>query len=66
MIVDDERIERRIDGLDTQKYLHLKELCRNVSDFIDEHCTQHTSVVITSDDFVVKEDIVNGYFEMRN
>lgn len=65
MIVDDERIERRIEGLDTKKYLCLKELCHAVSDFIDKHGTQHTSVVITSDDFVVKEDIVNGYFEMR-
>ena len=66
MIVDDERIERRIEGLDSEKYFKLKDLCRKVSDFINEYCTQHTSVVITQDDFVVKEDVVNGYFEMRN
>ena len=62
----DKYIERHIEGLDPDEYKYFKGLCQAVSDYLYQHCTPHTSVVITSDDFVVKEDIVNGYFEMRN
>lgn len=61
--ITEEKIEKRIDKIDTIKYHRLKKMCQNIADFLNENGTPHTSVSITQNDFVIKEDIVNGYLE---
>lgn len=59
----EEKIEKRIDKIDTVKYHRLKKMCQDIADFLNENGTPHTSVSITQNDFVIKEDVVNGYLE---
>lgn len=47
------------------KYKELHTLCKNVANFIEQNFSPHTNVVINAETFVVKEDILNGYFEMK-
>ena len=63
--ITEEKIEKRIDKIDTIKYHRLKKMCQNIADFLNENGTPHTSVSITQNDFVIKEDIVNGYLENK-
>ena len=48
-----------------EEYNHFKNLCAFVSKYIEQNFSPQTSVVITADDFVVKEDVINGYFDLR-
>ena len=48
-----------------ESYNHFKNLCAFVSKYIEQNFSPHTSVVINANDFVVKEDIMDGYFEFR-
>ncbi len=50
-------------GVDKQK--ELVKLCNKVADFLEENFSPYTSVVIDANAFVVKEDIMDGYFEIR-
>lgn len=47
-----------------EKYVELTKLCRDVAKFIDDNFSPYTEVVINVNDFTVKEDKVNGYFEL--
>lgn len=51
--------------IDEEKYIELRELCKQLGRFIEDNFPQCTSVVVDADKFVVKEDIMNGYFELR-
>ena len=52
-------------GIDEEKYIELRELCNHLGRFIEDNFPQCTSVVVDADKFVVKEDVMNGYFELR-
>lgn len=51
--------------IDEEKYIELRELCNQLGRFIEDNFPQCTSVVVDANKFVVKEDIMNGYFELR-
>lgn len=51
--------------IDEEKYIELRKLCKQLGRFIEDNFPQCTSVVVNADKFVVKEDIMNGYFELR-
>lgn len=51
--------------IDEEKYIELRELCNQLGCFIEDNFPQCTSVVVDANKFVVKEDIMNGYFELR-
>lgn len=61
--ITEEKIEKRIDRIDTVKYHILKKMCQDIADFLNENGTPHTSVSITQNNFIVKEDVVNGYLK---
>ena len=50
-------------SVDKQK--EFVKLCNKVADFLDENFSPYTRVVIDANAFVVKEDIMDGYFEIR-
>lgn len=54
-----------IDEEKYEKYIELRELCNQLGRFIEENFPQCTSVVVDANKFVVKEDVMNGYFELR-
>ena len=51
--------------IDEEKYIELRKLCNQLGRFIEDNFSQYTSVVVDVNKFVVKEDIMNGYFELR-
>ena len=51
-------------NLGVEKQKELLKLCNKVAD-LDENFSPYTSVVIDANAFVVKEDIMDGYFEIR-
>ena len=52
-------------GFDMETYNKLKKSCQSVANILQENCTPHTSVIINSYDFVVKEDVTNGFLEEK-
>lgn len=52
-------------SIDEEKYIELRELCNQLGRLIEDNFPQCTSVVVDADKFVVKEDVMNGYFELR-
>lgn len=52
-------------GINEEKYIELRELCFQLGRFIEDNFPQCTSVVVDADKFVVKEDVMNGYFELK-
>ena len=52
-------------GINEKKYIELRELCFQLGRFIEDNFPQCTSVVVDADKFVVKGDIMNGYFELK-
>lgn len=64
-ILTEEKIEKRIDNIDATRYNTLKRLCQQVADFINMECTPHTTITISTNDFVVKEDITNGWLKEK-
>lgn len=52
-------------GIDEEQYIELRELCNQLGRLIEDNFPQCTSVVVDANKFVVKEDIMNGYFELR-
>ena len=59
----EEKVENRIDKIDLMCYNTLKRLCQQVADFINTECTPHTTITISANDFVVREDITNGFMK---
>ena len=51
--------------IDEEKYIELRKLCNQLGRFIEDNLPQCTSVVVDANKFVVKEDVMNGYFELR-
>lgn len=51
--------------LDKEKYDELRRLCEQLGRFIEDNFPQCTSVVVDADKFVVKEDVIAGYFELK-
>lgn len=51
--------------IDEEKYIELRKLCNQLGRFIEDNSPQCTSVVVDANKFVVKEDVMNGYFELR-
>ena len=51
--------------IDEEKYIELRELCNQLGRFIEDNFPQCTSVIVDANKFVVKEDIMNGYFELK-
>lgn len=51
--------------INSVEYYRLRSLCNEVAKFIDQNFSPHTSVVITPSDFVVKQDVLNGYLEIE-
>lgn len=52
-------------GINEEKYIELRELCNQLGRFIEDNFSQYTSVVVDANKFVVKEDVMNGYFELK-
>lgn len=51
--------------IDEEKYIELRELCNQLGRFIEDNFPQCTSVLVDANKFVVKEDVMNGYFELK-
>lgn len=51
--------------IDEEKYIELRKLCNQLGRFIEDNFPQCTSVVVDANKFVVKKDVMNGYFELR-
>lgn len=51
--------------IDEEKYIELRELCNQLGRLIEDNFPQCTSVVVDANKFVVKEDVMNGYLELR-
>ena len=52
-------------GIDEEKYIELRKLCKQLGRFIEDNFSQCTSVIVDANKFVVKEDVMNGYFELK-
>lgn len=61
----EEKIEERIDKINIRCYNTLKRLCQQVADFINMECTPHTTITISANDFVVREDVTNGFMKEK-
>ena len=51
--------------LEKEKYNELRRLCEQLGRFIEDNFPQCTSVVVDADKFVVKEDVIASYFELK-
>ena len=51
--------------LDKEKYNELRRLCEQLGRFVEDNFPQCTSVVVDADKFVVKEDVIASYFELK-
>ena len=51
--------------IDEKKYVELRKLCEQLERFIEDNFSQYTSVTVDANKFVVKEDVMNGYFELK-
>lgn len=51
--------------IDEEKYIELRKLCNQLGRFIEDNFPQCTSVIVDANKFVVKEDVMNGYFELK-
>ena len=51
------------DDFDMETYKELKKSCQSVANILQKNYTLHTSVIINPYDFVVKEDVTNGFLK---
>lgn len=58
-------LDKIVFELDEEKYNELRRLCEQLGRFIEDNFPQCTSVVVDADKFVVKEDVIAGYFELK-
>ena len=59
------KMDNMLFELDKEKYNELRRLCEQLGRFIEDNFPQCTSVVVDADKFVVKEDVIAGYFELK-
>lgn len=58
-------LDKIVFELDEEKYNELRRLCEQLGRFIEDNFPQCTSVVVNADKFVVKEDVIASYFELK-
>ena len=58
-------LDNKVFKLDKEKYNELRILCEQLGRFIEDNFPQCTSVVVDADKFVVKEDVIASYFELK-
>ena len=58
-------LDKIVFELDEEKYNELRRLCEQLGRFIEYSFPQCTSVVVDADKFVVKEDVIASYFELK-
>lgn len=58
-------LDNTVFKLDKEKYNELRRLCEQLGRFIEDNFPQCTNVVVDADKFVVKEDVIAGYFELK-
>lgn len=58
-------LDKIVFELDEEKYNELRRLCEQLGHFIEDNFPQCTSVVVDADKFVVKEDVIASYFELK-
>ena len=58
-------LDNMVFELNEEKYNELRILCEQLGRFIEDNFPQCTSVVVDADKFVVKEDVIAGYFELK-
>ena len=58
-------LDNTVFELDKEKYNELRRLCEQLGRFIEDNFPQCTSVVVDADKFVVKEDVIASYFELK-
>ena len=58
-------LDNTVFELDKEKYNELRRLCVQLGRFIEDNFPQCTSVVVDADKFVVKEDVIASYFELK-
>lgn len=58
-------LDNMVFELDEEKYNELRRLCEQLGRFIEGNFPQCTSVVVDADKFVVKEDVIASYFELK-
>ena len=58
-------LDNTVFELDEEKYNELRRLCEQLGRFIEDNFPQCTSVVVDADKFVVKEDVIASYFELK-
>ena len=58
-------LDNTVFELDKEKYNELRRLCKQLGRFIEDNFPQCTSVVVDADKFVVKEDVIGSYFELK-
>ena len=59
------RMDNMLFELDKEKYNELRGLCEQLGRFIEDNFPQCTSVLVDADKFVVKEDVIASYFELK-
>ena len=58
-------LDNKVFELDKEKYNELRRLCEQLGRFIEDNFPQCTSVIVDADKFVVKKDVIAGYFELK-
>lgn len=58
-------LDNMVFELDKEKYNELRGLCEQLGRFIGDNFPQCTNVVVDADKFVVKEDVIASYFELK-
>lgn len=58
-------LDNMVFEFDKEKYSELRGLCEQLGRFIEDNFPQCTSVVVDADKFVVKEDVIASYFELK-
>ena len=58
-------LDNKVLEIDKEKYNELRILCEQLGRFIEDNFPQCTSVVVDADKFVVKEDVIASYFELK-
>ena len=59
------QLDNTVFELDKEKDNELRRLCERLGRFIEDNFPQCTSVVVDADKFVVKEDVIASYFELK-
>ena len=58
-------LDNMVFELNEEKYNELRGLCVQLGRFIEDNFPQCTSVLVDADKFVVTEDVIASYFELK-